>query len=83
MTNYQEQYEIEIKKLKCLFDHIEDNEYTLELLQGVSILLSCGVDLQDKRLDRALPKLKNSLWYVAQILGYVEYNLKLEQKENK
>ena len=47
MTNYQEQYEIEIKKLKCLFDHIEDNEYTLELLQGVSVLLSCGIDLQD------------------------------------
>ena len=22
MTNYQEQYEIEIKKLKCLFDHM-------------------------------------------------------------
>lgn len=82
MTNYQEQYEIEIKKLKCLFDHIEDNEYTLELLQGVSVLLSCGIDLQDKRLDRALPKLKSSLWYVAQILGCVEYNLK-EKKENK
>lgn len=78
MNNYQEQYNNEIKKLNYLFNHINDNKYIIELLQTISILLSCGVDLQDKKLDKILQNLKVSLWYILQIIDSVEDNLKVK-----